>query len=38
LGLSANEEIAGFIYIGSRDGRAKPLPALEMADYVKDWR
>ncbi|WP_373096758.1 nitroreductase [Zhongshania sp.] len=38
LELSANEEIAGFLYIGSRDGRGKPLPALESADFVKVWR
>jgi nitroreductase len=38
LALSANEEIGGFLYIGSRDGRSKPLPNLTMSDYVKDWR
>jgi len=38
LGLSANEEVSGFLYIGSREGRAKPLPEIAMADYVKDWR
>jgi nitroreductase len=37
LGLSVNEEIAGFLYIGSRDGRAKPLPTLEVSDFIKVW-
>ena len=38
LELSANEEITGFIYIGSRDGRAKPISELDMTDFVKIWR
>ena len=38
LGLERSEEISGFLYIGSRDGQAKPLPVLEMSDFVKEWR
>jgi nitroreductase len=37
LSLSGNEEITGFLYIGSRDGRAKPLPTLEIKDFIKVW-
>lgn len=37
LGLRANEEIVGFVYLGSRDGAAKPLPALNVADFVSAW-
>ena len=38
LELSANEEICGYLYIGSRDGRAKPLAEIVATDYVKTWR
>ena len=37
LGLAANEEIVGFIYIGSREGTAKAVPALSTADFVSTW-
>ena len=37
LGLAANEEIMGFLYIGSRDGRVKPIPELDPADYFQAW-
>jgi len=37
LGLAANEEIAGFIYLGTREGPAKSLPALDTADFVSSW-
>ena len=37
LGLAENEEIIGFLYLGSREGAAKPIPALETADFVRDW-
>ncbi|MEM1113639.1 MAG: nitroreductase [Pseudomonadota bacterium] len=37
LRLAATEEIIGFLYIGSRDGRVKPLPQLEPADYISHW-
>ena len=37
LGLAENEEITGFLYLGSRDGPAKPLPRLELTDFASDW-
>lgn len=37
LGLVDNEEIIGFLYIGSRDGSAKTIPALHTADFVSTW-
>ena len=37
LGLSANEEIVGLVYLGTRDGVAKSLPSLDTADYVSNW-
>lgn len=37
LGLENNEEIIGFLYLGTRDGVGKTLPALDAADFVSDW-
>ena len=37
LGLEANEEIIGFIYLGSRDGAGKILPPLAPADFLSSW-
>ena len=37
LGLAANEEITGFLYIGTRDGAAKTIPQLDAADFVTTW-
>jgi hypothetical protein len=37
LGLEADEEIVGFLYIGTRDGAAKPIPQLDAADFVSTW-
>lgn len=37
LGLAANEEIIGFLYIGSRAGAAKTIPQLDTADFVAAW-
>jgi nitroreductase len=37
LGLAAHESIAAFVYLGTRDGAAKPLPALDPADFVSNW-
>ena len=31
------EEIIGFLYIGSRDGSAKPLPEVATSDFVETW-
>ena len=32
-----NEEIIGFLYIGTRDGKAKPLPGREPQHFASDW-
>ncbi len=37
LGLATNEEIVGFLYLGTRDGAAKPLPRLDTGDFVSNW-
>jgi nitroreductase len=37
LGLATNEEIVGFIYIGSREGTAKAVPQLSTAEFVSTW-
>jgi len=37
LGLQENEEIIGMIYLGTRDGTGKALPALDTADFVSNW-
>lgn len=37
LGLAPEEEITGFLYLGTRQGNAKPLPVLNAADFVTSW-
>lgn len=37
LGMSSNEEITGFIYLGTRDGAPKPIPILDAAEFVSAW-
>ncbi len=37
LGLSDNEEVTGFLYLGTREGDPKPLPSLAIADFVSQW-
>ena len=37
LGLTANEQIVGFLYLGTPEGRAKPLPDLATADFFTSW-
>jgi nitroreductase len=37
LGLGADEEITGFLYLGTRDGPGKSLPSLDTADFVSSW-
>lgn len=37
LGLEDNEEIVGFLYLGSRLGDPKPLPQVRPSDYVSRW-
>ncbi len=37
MGLAANEEIVGFLYLGSREGEPRPFPAPPLADFVTQW-
>ena len=37
LGARDNEEIVGFLYIGTRDGKAKPLPEREPRHFASEW-
>ncbi|TDG11968.1 nitroreductase [Seongchinamella unica] len=37
LGLSADEELVGFVYLGTRPGDPKPLPDLSPEDFVSAW-
>ncbi|MGK0442695.1 MAG: nitroreductase [Pseudohongiellaceae bacterium] len=37
LGLQEHEAIVGYLYIGTREGVAKPLPAMNSSDFVKAW-
>jgi len=37
LGLDGDEEIAGFLYLGSRCGRAKSLPDLDPEKFHSRW-
>ncbi len=37
LGLAENEEITGFIYLGSRDSCSKTVPPLQPDDFIARW-
>lgn len=37
LGLSANELIVGFIYVGRLAGEARTAPQLEVSAFVRQW-
>ena len=37
LGLADHEESGGILYLGTRDGAAKPLPELATGDFVSSW-
>lgn len=37
LRLADNEKIIGYLYLGSRDGDAKPLPEYNTADFFQYW-
>lgn len=38
LGLSADEQIVGFLYMGEREGKSRNLPRLAVSDFVSDWQ
>jgi nitroreductase len=37
LGLSVDEEITGFIYLGSREGKSKNIPRPDLSTLVSTW-
>lgn len=37
LGMVPNEEVIGFVYIGTREGAAKAIPPLDTADFISTW-
>ena len=37
LGLAPNEEIVGFLYLGTVEGNYKPLRELSVSDYAQSW-
>ena len=37
LGLGTDEEIAGFIYLGTPNGPAKTIPTLDPDDFLSHW-
>lgn len=37
LGLTAEEEITAFLYLGTRAGKAKSLPKLDQENFVSAW-
>ncbi len=37
LGLAQDEEIVGFLYLGTRVGEPKSIPQLDTADFVTAW-
>jgi len=37
LGLSENEKIVGFVYIGQRPEERRPITSLTIDDYVSEW-
>jgi nitroreductase len=37
LGLTSEEEITGFLYLGTREGNPKPLPTLQVGDFLQEW-
>jgi nitroreductase len=37
LGLAEDEEITGFLYLGTRDGPSKTIPPLNPDDFLSQW-
>lgn len=37
LGMAGNEEVIGFVYLGTREGAPKAIPPLNAADFVSAW-
>ncbi len=37
LDMALNEKVVGFLYLGTREGEAKPLPEYRVADFIRYW-
>lgn len=37
LGLSENERIVGFLYLGQASGKVKSIPRLAVSNYFREW-
>lgn len=37
LSMADNEQVVGFLYLGSLDGSYKPLPRMNSSDFVQPW-
>ncbi|MEP0203063.1 MAG: nitroreductase [Halioglobus sp.] len=37
LGLGADQEIVGFIYLGTRTGKSKSLPTINPREFISHW-
>lgn len=37
LGLTTDEKIAGFLYVGTVESRKPPVPRPELSDFVSNW-
>lgn len=37
LGLADNEQVLGFIYVGTPDGNPRTPPELDPRDFVRPW-
>ncbi len=38
LGLSANEKIVGYVYVGQRPEERRPITPLRVEEYVSEWK
>ena len=37
LGLADNEQLLGFVYLGTPGGNAKKIPAMDTSEFVSSW-
>jgi nitroreductase len=37
LGLEENYKIIGYLYVGTSTGKEKPIPELEIQDFLEVW-
>lgn len=38
LGLTENEKVVGYVYLGQRPEQRRPIEPLNQADYVSEWK